>query len=125
LDRKKTGKSAFLGGQNAEVLVAREYVKKGAVICKTRWRCQVGEIDLILTDAKHIYFVEVKFSASHGRAAARSSVDQVNRILGAAELFIGQAPHFANLEPRFDAALVDRLGQIAILENGLADFVMI
>jgi Holliday junction resolvase-like predicted endonuclease len=54
LDRKKTGKSAFLGGQNAEVLVAREYVKKGAVICKTRWRFQVGEIDLILTDAKHI-----------------------------------------------------------------------
>lgn len=67
----------------------------------------------------------MKFSASHGRAAARISADQVNRILGAAELFMGQAPLFANLEPRFDAALVDRLGQIAILENGLADFVMI
>lgn len=102
--------------------MARAY---DADVIASRWRCAEGEIDLILESADHLIFCEVKMAPTHDQAAARITPQQARRVMVAAQVFCDLHPHHAQKMPRYDAALVDQSGQIAMLENALADFVMI
>jgi len=46
------------------------------------------------------------------------------RSVTAAQFYLEQHPEFAHLNPRYDAALVDRVGRVEILQNALGDFIL-
>jgi len=100
------------------------YERMGAKLCHHRWRDAAGEIDLILRHETHLFFVEVKAAQTHDHAARRISAAQAMRSVTAAQSYVEQHPEFAHLNPRYDAALVDRVGRVEILQNALGDFIL-
>lgn len=122
--RTSRGRVANLSGNLAEDGVARLLERRGMTILAQRWRSKAGEIDLIARDGRCLVFVEVKRSSTHEAAAHRLGAAQRGRIMRAALEYcetMGQAPL---PEMRFDAALVDALGRIEILERAFEDCCM-
>ncbi len=119
--RSRRGRTACLSGAMAEDAVARHLQAQGAVILARCWRGGAGEIDLICRQGGCIVFVEVKQATTHDEAAGRLSAAQQGRICRAACEFCEGLPAGQLTEMRFDAALVDRLGRIEILENAFGD----
>ncbi|MCC6000772.1 MAG: YraN family protein [Pararhodobacter sp.] len=113
------GKTAWLSGTAAESQVARRYADGGAAILARRWRGAGGEIDIIARAGDTTVFVEVKQSRNHADAAQRLTRHQILRLFDAAAEYMGQLPNGLNSNARFDVALVDRVGQITIVENAL------
>lgn len=111
-DRALRGAVAWAAGMHAECNVARHYEMAGYAILERRWRGTAGEIDLIARDGETIIFVEVKQAPSCAMAAERLTRRQMRRICLAACEFCGM-----DCDMRFDAALVDRHGQIEVIEN--------
>lgn len=110
--RSRKGALAYRSGQAAEDQVVRRYQMAGCDILARRWRGAAGEIDLIVRDGDTIVFVEVKKAATLTEAAERLGRRQMDRICLAACEYCG-----LSCEMRFDAALVDNLGRVELLEN--------
>ncbi|KRF17863.1 hypothetical protein ASG90_05900 [Nocardioides sp. Soil797] len=55
-------------GAYGEAIAARHLVERGMILLDHNWRCDAGEIDLILRDGRALVFCEVKTrrSSSHG-----------------------------------------------------------
>lgn len=51
-------------GAYGEALAARHLVDQGMVLLDRNWRCQLGEIDLVLRDQEVLVFCEVKTRSS-------------------------------------------------------------
>ncbi|WP_371037463.1 MULTISPECIES: YraN family protein [unclassified Rhodosalinus] len=115
--RATRGGRAHLSGQAAEEAAARRYAGAGCAILDRRWRGAAGEIDLVARDGATIVFVEVKRAASHARAAERLTARQRGRLCAAAEEYLGRMSHGLLTEMRFDVALVNGTGEVAVLEN--------
>lgn len=115
--RAKRGKIASLSGNMAEDCVAAKYEADGYRMIARRWRGQAGEIDLICERGNCLIFIEVKRSKSHASAGERLLRRQMDRICLAACEFCGDRPDGMLTEMRFDAALVDELGRIEVIEN--------
>lgn len=115
------GQIAYHAGAAAEDSVARDYQKRGFSVLETRWRCDHGEIDLIVQDADRLVFVEVKKSRRFGTAARSLRPRQMQRIYATAEAFLGSQPAGSLTEARFDVALVDGTGAVHIIENAFGE----
>ena len=91
-----------LVGAWGESLAADYLQKKRYKLLATGYRCRFGEIDLIVSDRKHIVFVEVKLRKSDKFASAMEFVDnrKQNRIRTTADIYLDQNP--TELQPRFD-----------------------
>lgn len=113
------GSRNFHAGQSAEAQVARQYERTGHRILARRWRGPLGEIDLVTERDGEIVFVEVKSSSSQARAASALTKRQIDRLLRSGEHYVGSLPRGALTPMRFDVALVDRHGQVEILQNAL------
>jgi putative endonuclease len=111
------GQVAQRAGLAAEDGVARAYGEHGCAVLQTRWRGRGGEIDLILDEAGTVVFVEVKKAKDFSSAAARIGPRQTARLMRAAEEYLGGLPNGALTDCRFDAALVDDVGRVQIVEN--------
>ena len=114
-----SGQVSYLAGLSAEDIVARRYEDAGRRIVARRWRGTSGEVDLIAKDGEGFIFIEVKKSRSHRQAAARLSRCQMNRIYGSASEFLSGQPNGQNTDTRFDVALVDAGGAVALVENAI------
>lgn len=113
-----SGALSYHAGLSAEHQVAAHYQRGGSEITAQRWRGRYGgEIDLIARDGDIVIFVEVKKSTTHAVAASHLSLRQVRRIWASADEFVATHPEAANMNMRFDVALVDAAGQIEILQN--------
>ncbi|HEY0212170.1 MAG TPA: YraN family protein [Paenirhodobacter sp.] len=113
-----TGAMSYHSGLSAEHQVAAHYDRSGFRLQAHRWRGRFGgEIDLIAREGDTVVFIEVKRAKSHRLAAQRLSRRQLQRICMSAEEFLSGLPQPANLNMRFDVALVDGQGRIEILEN--------
>lgn len=122
-ERHQRGVVSHLAGLSAEQQVAALYQRTGLRIAAQRWRGRYGgEIDLVARLGDTVIFIEVKKSRTHVGAAARVSLRQMKRIWVSAEEFISVLPEAANLNMRFDVALVDGAGKIEILENAYCFF---
>ncbi len=114
------GRMSDASGRAAEAAVARDYGSRGFTVLSSRWRGKSGELDLVTEQAGHLVFVEVKSGTTHALAAERVSAVQITRIHAAAQEYMAVRGLSQDTDCRFDVALVDRLGQLAILENALA-----
>ncbi len=112
-----SGSTSYHAGLAAEDSVARDYTGRGYDVVRRRWRGRGGEVDLILRDSDCVVFVEVKKSRSFAQAAHRVSRRQMDRLCTAACDFVSGEPTGQLTPMRFDVALVNGTGQVAIIEN--------
>lgn len=103
----------YEAGLCAEDVATRYYRALGYDVLAKRWRGQGGEIDLIVAKDGLTVFVEVKASKDFASAASHIGPRQLARVCASAEEFMAGA--LADM--RIDAALVDAMGRIEILEN--------
>ncbi len=122
IDAENRGRRAYLSGASAEEAVERQYCRQGYDVAARRWRKGGGELDLVLRNDAGLVFVEVKQSRDFARAAENLSHRQITRLLAGAAAFLAQEPLGELTECRFDVALVNRIGEIHILENALAGY---
>ncbi|WP_299845141.1 YraN family protein [uncultured Paracoccus sp.] len=115
--RQSRGRIACLSGRMAEDGVALHYEAAGYALLERRWRGPAGEIDLIFRDSEGLIFVEVKKSSSHDLAAQRLDRRQMDRICLSALDYAGRVDGGRPVAMRFDAALVDEIGRIDVIEN--------
>tara|TARA_R110002124_G_scaffold159265_2_gene326433 strand:- start:1041 stop:1394 length:354 start_codon:yes stop_codon:yes gene_type:complete len=115
-----TGLVSYRAGLAAEESVMRLYQRAGYRVAAARWRCEGGEIDLIIRDGASVVFVEVKKAATHAEAALRLTARQMGRIYRSAGQFLASEPAGLDTDSRFDVALVDASGQIELLENAFS-----
>jgi len=112
--RRRTGQR-FHSGLAAEEIAERAYLDLGGTVLARRWRCEAGEIDLVIALEDCIAFVEVKLCRS---PSPDSPVRprQWARIEAAAGLCLAGATS-APRACRFDAALVGSSGVLTVIEN--------
>lgn len=119
--RSRTGQQAWHSGRMAEDQIADSYRAAGGDVLARRWRGAAGEIDLIIREGGTVVFVEVKAAATHAGAAERLGRRQMDRIALAACEYCSRLPDGQATPMRFDAALVDSLGRIAIVRNAFGE----
>lgn len=112
-----SGLGSTIAGKAAEDAVERLYHARGYRRLARRWRTRSAEIDLIMGDGTTIVFVEVKAARDVATAAGRLTMRQLARIWHAAEAFLASEPRGMLTPARIDAALVDRMGRIELIEN--------
>lgn len=115
--RSRRGQINFHKGLLAEDQVADAYRRSGFDIVERRWKSPEGELDLVAEHAGKIYFVEVKASRTHDRAAEHITPRQQRRIQRAAMCYLAQRANTVDVDCRFDAALVDGQGRLKVLPN--------
>ena len=83
-------------GEIGEKLSADLLKKQGFRIVAAGWRCELGEIDLIVMRKGALYFVEVKSRSSlkFGRPAEAVNIAKQRKIRQVAEYFL-QQNHFS------------------------------
>ena len=108
--RRALGSAAHKRGRWAEALCVLSLTLRG-------WRViargvvagrgtGAGEIDIIAKRGRVLAFIEVKDRPSLEEAARAISAAQQQRLVRGAEVYLARNPHWAGLEPRFDAMLV-------------------
>lgn len=97
---------AFRTGISAESRAAAFLVAKGFRILARRWRCPLGEIDIVARRRGLLVFVEVKARERLDDAAWSVTERQRARIAAAAEVWLAQHPDPRIRDVRFDAMLV-------------------
>jgi putative endonuclease len=97
---------AFGLGISAESRAAAWLIAHGYRILARRWKCPLGEIDIVAARRRTLIFVEVKARASLDEAAESVTERQKRRIAAAAEVWLADNPLPAIRDIRFDAILV-------------------
>ncbi|MBL8660610.1 MAG: YraN family protein [Rhodospirillales bacterium] len=105
-DRAGPRLRAWRHGRRAETICAWWLRLRGYRIVASRYRCPVGEIDLIARRGRILAFVEVKARDEDAAEALRPR--QRRRIVRAAEAFLQRRPALARLDPRFDLIVLRR-----------------
>lgn len=90
---------------------------KGYRILERRFKTPVGEVDLIVSKADVISFVEVKYRPTVDEAAFAITPHQQQRIVRAAQFYGMKNPKIHNRILRFDALLISKKGWIQHLKN--------
>jgi len=98
--------AAFRVGISAESRAAAWLVAHGFRILARRWKCRLGEIDIVAARRHLLVFVEVKARASLDEAAEAVTPRQKQRIAAAAEAWLAAFPQPTIRDMRFDAILV-------------------
>jgi len=107
-------------GASAEALVSQKYQKNGFDILARNYRKPgVGEIDIVATAKSKLYFVECKSSATLQDASRLLNEHQRKRLHAMAQDYLGRYDYHQETELRFDAALVDALGNVSVLPGAL------
>ncbi len=97
---------AFRLGLSAESRAAAFLIAKGYRILARRFRTPVGEIDIVARRMGTLVFVEVKARDRLDDAAEAIGKRQVQRIIGAAQLWLARHPEDAFRDMRFDVVLI-------------------
>jgi putative endonuclease len=110
-------------GRAGEERALAHLAAAGLLLVERNFRCQGGEIDLIMRDAgsggrdgPSLVFVEVRqrASASHGGAAASVTPAKQRRLILAAQLYLLRLPVVPPC--RFDVVAIDA-GRLSWLKN--------
>lgn len=71
-----TARSKQALGAYGEAVAARHLVEAGLVVLDRNWRCDEGEIDLVLRDGPVLVVCEVKTRSSAGSGTPHQAVDE-------------------------------------------------
>ena len=93
-------------GLSAETRAAWLLRLKLHAVLAHRFRCAVGEIDLVARRGRTLVFVEVKARATLAAAIEAVTPRTRARILAAADVFVARHPALADLDRRFDIVAV-------------------
>jgi putative endonuclease len=104
-----TGRQNGALGAYGERVAARHLVESGMVLVDRNWRCDAGEIDLVLRDGAVLVFCEVKTRTSTAYGHPLEAVDAVKteRLVGLAGRWLEEHRVTAP-EVRFDMVAVIR-----------------
>lgn len=97
--------AAFRRGHLAEALAAGLLTLKGYRVIARRYRCPVGEIDLIVRRGATIVFVEVKQRADAASALHALTPCQRERIVRAAQYWLSRRRGGRPVDCRFDMVI--------------------
>lgn len=105
-------------GAAGERAAAAWYRRNGYQVVAQNWRCRDGELDLVLAQGRRLVFCEVKTRSSDrfgtpAEAVTWKKQQQVRRV---AARFLDDPP-FVFRGLRFDVAVVDRRGQVQVIEG--------
>lgn len=100
--RSKGRQSAELYGRRGETLAAWYLRLKGYRILESRYKTPVGEIDLIARRFGTTVFVEVKSRKSRDLEGEALLSIRTDRIVRAAEYYIGRHPRLVATSLRYD-----------------------
>ncbi|MDT5040221.1 MAG: putative endonuclease [Actinoplanes sp.] len=94
-------------GAYGERLAARHLTDQGLVLLARNWRCDQGEVDLVLQDGDVLVFCEVKTrrSALFGTPAEAIGAAKVRRLRRLAARWLAESPAHPR-EIRFDVVAV-------------------
>ena len=112
-----SGLQSYQFGHAAEDHAAALYQAQGAEVVARRFKVREGEVDLIAKLGDQLVFIEVKARRSLEDAAAAINPRQWRRVADAALAYLNASNLSLTTDVRFDAVLMDRSGQSAIVEN--------
>ncbi len=90
----------------AETLAATMLRLKGYRILQKRYRCHLGEIDLVARKARQLCFIEVKARNTLDEAINSLARSQQTRIGRSSMVWIATHPQFSDFDISFDMILV-------------------
>ena len=78
--------------------------QQGLIFIESNYRCKGGEIDIIMRDAEHLVFVEVRYRKKNSFGDGLDSVDwhKQKKLQKAAAFYLLEHPPFNRLPCRFD-----------------------
>ena len=90
-------------GRRGEALAARALRRRGYVILERRWRCRIGEIDIVAREGEVLVVVEVKARSRSDYGPAIDAVDRDKRrkLEKLARAYL-QAKKLSDVSVRFD-----------------------
>jgi len=104
-------------GAYGEALAARHLVDQGMVVLDRNWRCELGEIDLVLRDGRVLVVCEVKTrsSLSHGAPLEAVTPRKATRLRRLAARWLGEhAIHPDEVRIDLVGVLLPRRGTCAV-----------
>ena len=97
---------AYKRGIRREILAGLYLTLTGWRVLAWRWKCPLGEIDLVAKKGKVITFIEVKARQNEQSALDSITAHQWRRVLNAADIFMSQQRQYADCSWRFDAIII-------------------
>ena len=96
-------------GREFEALAAQRVAAAGLRILEQRYRCRLGEIDLVALDGETLVFIEVRYRTRSYFADAAASVtpQKQRRIINAARHFLMRHPVYTSHAIRMDVIAVE------------------
>jgi putative endonuclease len=100
-------------GDQAEAAALNHLQSAGLKLIERNFRCQGGELDLVMLDGQTLVFVEVRYRADRrfGGAAASVGMNKQQRLMIAAQRFLQTHPQYQRHRARFDVVSLE-------LDNG-------
>jgi putative endonuclease len=101
----------ILTGERWEEIAARHLERAGLTVLARRYRCRLGELDLICRDGPVLVIVEVRARGGRAYAHATESIDQHKRvrIIRTTRHFLMCHPEWQQYTIRFDVVAIDRI----------------
>lgn len=98
-------------GQKGEDLAAQYFEQQGYVVLDRNWHCGHKELDLVVTKASTVVFVEVKTRSTTGYGSPCDAVTQakIRRIVSSADAYLRY--NCIDMDVRFDIVSI-------VIENG-------
>jgi putative endonuclease len=93
-------------GLAAEAIAAWWLRLTGWRVLARRYRCPVGEIDLIAARGRSLAVIEVKARADEADALESVGLHKRRRIERAAGAYLARHPEWNNFSPRFDVIIL-------------------
>ncbi len=96
-------------GQHWEIFAADFLRRNGLKILELRYRCRLGEIDLVCADGAALVIVEVRARRSTSFAQASATIDLRKRrkLSRSARHYLMQHPQWIDAQIRFDVVAID------------------
>lgn len=106
-------------GDAAEARAEAHLIQQGLKPVARNWRCTLGELDVVMSDAETLVIVEVRArsSTSHGGALASVDARKRGKLMRTALAFVQAHPAWQDAPIRFDVVTIEADGQGRWLPN--------
>ena len=100
-------------GKHAEEQTCKYLQKRGLKLIERNYRCNYGELDMIMQDKDHMVFVEVRARAEQDFLTSLESIDynKQHKIIKAATFYLQQKQQLDRVFCRFDVVAVKQYNE--------------